>query len=255
MITSPANPLVKDVVRLRSRRHREAEKRFVVEGRRPLAIAAAAGVQFHQQIVCRALGGVPIVDAPTVEMGEEAFRKASYRQNPDGVLALASHLDTSLARLEPPTAPLLLVADSIEKPGNLGAMLRTADAAGVDALLLAGDGADIHNPNVVRASQGALFTVPVAAAPASDLVAWMADRGVRMAAAVPSGGVAPWDADLTGAVALAVGAEDEGLSDELVAAATLRLSLPMHGRVDSLNASAAAAVLLYEAVRQRTSVV
>lgn len=253
MITSPSNPLVKELVRLRSRRHRDTEARFVVEGRRPLALAAAAGVTFEQQMICRELGGEPVVDAPTVEMSEVAFRKASYRQNPEGVLAIARHLDTSLTKVSLPETPLVLVAESIEKPGNVGAMLRTADAGGVDAVVLTGEGTDIHNPNVVRASQGALFTVAVGTAAVEELTAWLSENGIRLLAAVPDGGSAPWQVDLTGPVALAIGAEDEGLSPALLDAAAGRITIPMLGRVDSLNASTAAAVLVYEAVRQRDS--
>lgn len=251
MITSPTNPWVKDLVRLRNRRERDDSGRFVIEGRRPLSLASAAGVEILHQVICPHLGGRPVADAPITEMAEAPFRKASIRQNPDGVLAVASHLDTSLSRLVPSRQPLILVVESIEKPGNLGAMLRTCDAFGVEALMVADPATDVHNPNVVRASQGALFTVPVAVASARDLREWLVQQGVGLVATVPDARRSSWDADLTGGVAVAVGAEDRGLTTGMVEAADVAVRIPMRGRVDSLNASVAASVILYEAIRQR----
>lgn len=252
MITSPANPSVKQLVRLRNRRDRDASGRFVIEGRRPLALAAEAGVELLQQVICPELGGMPVPGVPILEMAEVPFRKASIRQNPDGVLAVASHLDTSLSRLAPSPRPLILVVESIEKPGNLGAMLRTCDAFGVEALVVADPTTDVHNPNVVRASQGAMFTVPVAVASVRDVREWMGEHGIRLVATTPDAPRSVWEENLESGVAVAVGAEHLGLTTEIVKGADAVVHIPMTGRVDSLNASVAAAVVLFEAVRQRS---
>lgn len=252
MITSTTNPLVKDLVRLRSRRHRDAKRRFLIEGRREATAAVAAGVTAIVQVVAPALGGIPVDPTlDTVEMGEEAFRKLSGRQSPDGVMVVAAHLDTDLERTVVRPGSLFLVVEAVEKPGNLGAMLRTADAVGIDGVILTDAATDVHNPNVVRASQGALFSVHVAVVEAPQLIAWLDRHGVSLAATTPDAGSLLWDVDLTGSVAVAVGAEATGLSDALLDVASTRIRVPMAGMADSLNASVTAAVLLYEAARQR----
>lgn len=252
MITSTSNPLVKELVRLRERRHRDATGTFVIEGRREVSLAVAAGVDIQRVVVSPPLGGeAPITEAPVIEMAEAPFRRASIRQNPDGVLAVARHLDTALGSHTLPPDGLVLVVEGIEKPGNLGAMLRTADAAGVDLVVVADPATDVHNPNVVRASQGALFTVPVAVASHDEALGWLEASQVRLAATTPDAASELWATDLTGAVALAVGAEATGLSQRMLDAAAIRVRVPMYGRVDSLNASVTAGIVLYEAVRQR----
>lgn len=252
MITSTANPLIKDLVRLKTRRYRDQEGRFVIEGERNVRVAIDAGMELELLVVAPELGAVEVPGARSVvEVGSDAFRKASMRQNPDGFLAVASHLGTSLAELRLPPEPLILLVEAIEKPGNLGAILRTCDAVGVDAVAVTDPTADIHNPNVVHASQGALFTVPLGVASQSAVLGFLDERGVAVVAATPHGGRALWDSDLTGAKAVAVGAESTGLSPALLEAATDQVVIPMFGTVDSLNASVSAAVLLYEALRQR----
>lgn len=253
MITSPANPLVKDLVRLRTRRHRDATGRFVIEGERTARMAAAAGVHILTQVVAPDLGGVPIedVDADVIEMAETPFLKASIGRHPDGILLVAAHLPTSLGRIRPGPAALVLLVEGVEKPGNLGGMLRTADAVGADAVVVGDPATDIHNPNVVRASQGALFTVPVGVSTIEDALAWLADGAIDIVATTPHAEQSIWAADLGGAIAVAVGSEALGLSDTVLEAATRRATIPMRGSVDSLNASVAAAVVLYEAARRR----
>jgi RNA methyltransferase, TrmH family len=252
VITSTANPLVKGLARLRIRRHRDASGQFLIEGRRALTMADSAGVGIIQQLICRELGGEPLVaDVPQIELSEAPFRKISVRQNPDGVIGVAPQLDTRLEGLDTPSQPLILLVESIEKPGNLGAMLRTADAVGVGAVIVATPTTDVHNPNVVQASQGALFTVPLAVAIRNQALEWLREREIRLVASTPAGEVSLWEANLAGPVAIAVGSEAEGVSSELLAAADQRLVIPMEGAVDSLNASVSAAVLLYEAARQR----
>lgn len=254
MITSPSNPLVKEVVRLRKRRHRDASGRFVIEGIRPVERAIAAGVEIIHQITCPELADRELATTQSlVEMAEAPFRKASMLQTPDGVMAIASQLDTGLDRLVPTGASLVVVLEAIEKPGNLGAVLRTAEAVGVDAVVATDPSTDVHNPSVVRASQGALFTVPVAVASTDDALEWMRLHGLRLLATSPPApsAISLWETDLRGPVAVAIGSEAAGLGPRLMTEAAARISIPMRGSTDSLNASVAAAVILYEARRQR----
>ncbi|MBK7669825.1 MAG: RNA methyltransferase [bacterium] len=260
-ITSPTNPRVKALVRLRDRREREQEGRFLVEELLVIARARAAGCPFLEVWACPELldaegtalyaalrsDGVPAVEAPAA-----VLHKLAYRERSEGLLAVAARRSRTLADLELPAAPppLVVVLEDVEKPGNLGAVLRIADGVGAHAVLAVG-GADLDNPNVLRASRGAYFTVPTVAAPRQEIIAWLRDHGVRLVAASPDGADL-WDAcDLTGPVALVLGAEHEGLSAALRADCDDTVCIPMHGAGDSLNVATAAAILLYEAARQR----
>jgi len=260
-ITSPANPRVKALVRLRDRREREQEGRFLVEEPLVIARARAAGHPFLEIWACPELldsagaalyaalrrDGVAAVEAPAAVM-----HKLAYRERSEGLLAVAPRRPRRLEDLELPASrpALLVVLEDVEKPGNLGAVLRIADGVGAHAVLAVG-GADLDNPNVLRASRGAFFTMPAVAAPRPEIVAWLRARGVRLLAASPDGADL-WDAcDLTAPVALVLGAEHDGLSPALLAACDGTVSIPMHGAGDSLNVATAAAVLLYEAARQR----
>jgi RNA methyltransferase, TrmH family len=264
VITSMSNPRVKHLVRLRNRRDRDAERRFLIEGFRELSRAVAAGVELEEIGFCPSLflgsnepallASAEASGARLVEFAEEPFRKVSYRDRPEGLIALARQFPTSLDRLSLADAPLILVIEAIEKPGNLGTMLRTADAAGVDAVIVCDPTTDPFNPNVVRASLGCLFIVPLAIASTVDSIEWLRAHGVRLLATTPATSLLHWQADYTGACAIAVGSEQYGLSDALLDAADVGLRIPMHGEADSLNAAMAAGVVLYEAVRQRATV-
>jgi TrmH family RNA methyltransferase len=252
LITSPANPLVKELVRLRKRRHRDSEGLFLIEGARQVMLAVAAGTNLIHQIIAPELGGEPLAPGVrTTEMAAGPFRKASARQNPDGVLAIATQLATRLDLLDPPRPCVLLAVESVEKPGNLGAILRTADALGVDGVVVADAATDIHNPNVVQASQGALFSVPIGVGTTSEVIEWLGHHDIALVATTPTGRRPLWEVDLTGSVAIAIGAESVGLSPAFLAAADRDALIPMEGMVDSLNASVTAAIALYEALRQR----
>jgi RNA methyltransferase, TrmH family len=240
MITSLDNPRVKEVVRLRSARERRRRRLFLAEGPREVERARAAGLRL-----------VATYFAPSLvdwdegeEVSERVLAKMAYRAEPEGVLAVVEAPVHELPR----GGTLYLVAVGIEKPGNLGAMARTAEAAGADALVLAEARVDVWNPNAIRTSTGAVFTLPVVEASLDEVKA----LGVRLVAAVVDAKTAYTEADLTGPVALAVGAEDEGLDERWRAAADLAVSIPLHGRAtDSLNAATAAAIVLFEANRQR----
>lgn len=259
-ITSPGNPRLKALAGLHRRRSRREAGVTVVEGHDELALALEAGAVPTTLFTCPDLvtaDRAPLVEqvratgAEVLRLGRAAFERISYRDSPDGLLAVLPDPARPLRTLELPTEALLLVAEGVEKPGNLGAMLRTAEAAGVDAVVAASPLTDWANPNVVRASKGTLFAVPVADAPAAEVVAWLRERQVRLVVATPEADALVTDADLTGAVAIAVGTEHEGVTDALRDAADQLVRLPMAGRINSLNVATAAAVCVYEAVRQR----
>jgi TrmH family RNA methyltransferase len=252
-ITSTSNSRIKRLVGLRRRENRDQEAVFVVEGATAIHIAIRAGLHptevYHDPAV---FADPPFPASEIFSVSTEALDRASYRGHGQGVIAVFEQFDVGLGSLSLGPEPILLLVEGIEKPGNLGAMLRTADSIGADAVIAADPGTDPFNPNVVRASIGALFTVPLAVAELEEALAWLEEHRVRVVAADPSGGVGLWDADLTGPVALLIGSEHSGLTAEAFAGADLLVSIPMEGSIDSLNASVSAAVLAYEALRQRS---
>jgi TrmH family RNA methyltransferase len=260
-ITSTSNPRVKWLAGLQRRRHRVAEGVTLVEGHDELRLALDAGVSVRTLFWCPALvdgsSRAALVDRvassgqEVVALGRAAFEKASYREHPDGLLAVVPDPGRTLADIALGRRPLLLVCEAIEKPGNLGAMLRTAEAAGADAVIAADPVTDWGNPNVVRASKGTLFAVPVASAGAEEVLAWLRANGVAVVVATPEASDVVTDVDLTRPCAIVVGAEHEGVSATLRDGADHAVRLPMMGRVNSLNVATAAAITVYEAVRQR----
>lgn len=261
-LTSPDNPRVKDAVRLRDRRARTRSGRFLVEGRREVLRALEAGLAAESVFVEqeRLAGDDPdtlrIVAAAERGGGRvypvngAVSAKLALREGDEGVVAVFPVPDADPARLRLGEAPLVLAALGLEKPGNVGALLRSADGLGADAFVVSG-GTDPWNPNVVRSSLGCLFTVPLAVCPDGTLGDWLKGRGLRIVAASPRGERTPDEADLTGPLALVFGREDTGLPDDFLAAADVRVRIPMRGRADSLNVSVSAGILLYEAGRQR----
>jgi RNA methyltransferase, TrmH family len=259
-ITSPTNPRVKELVRLRERRAREAAGVAPVEGAREVLRAAAGGWRVRLVATCvelaspEASAATPTLDAlgaERLELSRAAFEKVSLRQHPDGVLALVEPPTRGLDELAWRSDALYLVADGLEKPGNLGALLRSADAADVDAVFVTGAGTDLLNPQVVRASMGSLFARPVVAVDGAELRATLRRRGVRVVTTSPQAALDLWDADLTGTLAIVVGTEHEGLADGWLASADARVRVPMSGLADSLNVATTGALLLFESRRQR----
>jgi RNA methyltransferase, TrmH family len=262
-ITSPANPRIKRLVALRRRRERDRAAVTLVEGLAEVRLALAAGVRPVTLLYCPELsspdgqglasevaaGGVEVI-----RVTRPVFGKISYREGPDGWLAVVPAIEASLSHLDVPADPLVLVCAGLEKPGNLGAILRTADAAGVAAVIAADPVTDWGNPNVVRASKGTVFSVPVASGTSAEVLDWIAARRLQVVAATPEARRLITEADLTGPTAIAVGAEQTGLTAEWLERADLRVRIPMFGRADSLNVSTSAAIITYEAVRQRTRV-
>ncbi|MGN7247805.1 TrmH family RNA methyltransferase [Janibacter anophelis] len=262
VITSPANQRLKDLVTLRRRRIRESTGATLLEGLEETSLALDAGVQpftlFHcpELMLDRQVGAALVerardAGAEIVELGRAAFEKVAYREGPDGILARVPAPGLDLADVDLPDGALVLLCEGVEKPGNLGAMLRTADAAGVALVIAADPVTDWGNPNVIRSSKGTVFSVPVAAAGGDEVWSWLAARGVEVVATTPDTDVEHTDADLTGAVAVAVGSEKYGLTDDALARAHHRVRIPMVGRANSLNVATSAAIVVYEAVRQR----
>ena len=262
-VTSATNPRLKAVAALRRRRTREAEGRTVVDGFEELSLAVDTGVVPDTLLYCPelmtdadAMGAlvdrVRGLGSTTVRCGRAAFEKVAYREGPDGLLAVVPVAGVALADLVLPPDPLVVVVEGLEKPGNLGSVLRTADAAGVAAVVAADPVTDWGNPNVVRASKGTVFSVPVAAATLEQTLAWLEAHGVRLVATTPDTDLLHTDVDYRGGVAIAVGTEKTGLTDAAPAAAEARVRIPMAGQVNSLNAGVSAGVVVYEAVRPRS---
>lgn len=261
IITSSQNPKVKHAIKLRERRQRKRDGLMLIEGCDELSLATASGVRLQTLFYCPALFGA--VDtaallaharqagAELLEVGQLVFEKMAYRENPDGWLGIAPALRGVLADLRLSANPLLIVAESVEKPGNLGAILRSADAAGVDGLILCDPTIDLGNPNVLRSSRGTIFSVPVAEATSAETLAWLRQRGIKVAAASPEAAKPYTEVDLSGPVAIVVGAEREGLSPLWRDQADVKARIPMLGRVNSLNVAMATTLFVYEAVRQR----
>ena len=267
-IDSTANALVKELASLRDRRGREASGTFLVEGLREAGRALLAGARptrvLHSPgLALSAPEAAALVKAAAergaevIELSPAAFAKISMRQNPDGValqVPTPRRDAAALTRVTLREDPLVLVLDGIEKPGNLGALLRTADATGVDLVIVTGAGTDLYNPNVIRASQGSVFAVAPVVADDSQALEFLRANGVRLVATIPASSTPHWSADLRGPVALLVGTEATGLGEAWLNVADQLVSVPMRGTsADSLNASVAGAIVLYEALRQRAN--
>jgi RNA methyltransferase, TrmH family len=259
-ITSPANPRIKQLAALRRRRSREQSGVTLVDGLAEIELALAAGVRPQALYYCRHLAtaeSLPLASraaalgTEVIHLSRPVFEKVSYREGPDGWLAVVPAVETELASLQLPPRPLVLIGAGLEKPGNLGAILRTADAAGVAAVIAADPVTDWGNPNVVRASKGTVFSVPVASATTAEVLDWTSEHGLQIVAATPDATTLVTETDLTGPTAIAVGAEQAGLPPEWLDSAAVRVRIPMFGKADSLNVSTSAAIITYEAVRQR----
>jgi RNA methyltransferase, TrmH family len=258
-ITSPANPRIKQLVALRRRRGRGQSDVTLVEGFAEITLALAAGAQPQALFYCAdftapvaaMIARAESAGADVIRVSKPVFEKISYREGPDGWLAVVSAVPDRLDRIRLSARPLVLACTGLEKPGNLGAILRTADAAGFDAVIAADPVTDWGNPNVVRASKGTVFSVQVASASTQEALAWISEHGLTVVAATPDARQLVTEADLTGPTVVAVGAEQAGLPDEWLKSAHVVVRIPMFGLADSLNVSTSAAIISYEAVRQR----
>lgn len=265
-ITSLQNTRIKEAVKLRDKRERDQTQTFLIEGFRELSRAVNGGVPLvtlfyspshflgsNENALIEEIRGQGV---EILEVAKPVFEKLSYRDRPDGLLAIATQTHLTLTdldyKLKKDHPPFFLVAEAIEKPGNLGSILRSSDAVGIDALFVCDHCTDIYNPNVVRASVGTLFTVPVIEVRSEDAIAWFKKHQIQIVATSPEGASSFTQTDLSGPVAIAVGTEQVGLSKRWLEAADITVSIPMKGIADSLNVAAATTLLLYEVLRQRT---
>lgn len=266
-ITSTKNPKIKYALSLRDRRERDASGEFLIEGYRELLRASEAGVLVDTLFICeeRFLGAnehalIAAIQkrsrAKVIACSSNVFDKLSYRDRPDGLLAIAKQMQTTLDDLDRrlSSVPLLIVAEAIEKPGNLGTILRSSDAVAADGVIVCDRCTDIYNPNVVRASTGTLFTLPVVEAESEEIFTWLQERKIAIAAATPHAEKEFTDVDLSGPLAIVVGTEQLGLSQFWMGRSSLTMRIPMLGVADSLNVATATTLLLYEAIRQRRGV-
>jgi TrmH family RNA methyltransferase len=260
-ITSLQNPHIKQCVKLLQRKERDRQRTMLIEGYRailcalqngyPLATLYYSPELFYGEQESHLLSKAKHSGAALYEVAAEPFQKMAVAPRPDGLLALAPQIRRTLADHRSRPNALFLVAEAVEKPSNLGAIIRSADGAGADALIVCDPQVDIFNPDVVRASVGTFFTLPLLSASPQEAIHWCRAHGVLTLAATPQADMLYTDVDMRGSVAIAVGNEQHGLSQEWIMGADLGVKLPMYGQINSLNVAVAAAILLYEVVRQR----
>ena len=265
-ITSAQNPKVKELLALQEKsKERRKKGLFVVEGRRELLHCIEAEFEPHTLFICRDILGDKDFDKilgaieenfcgstyPIIEISRELYDKVAYRGGTEGIIAEMHCKELSLEGLKMKENPLVVVLESVEKPGNLGAVLRSADASGVDAVIVCDPLTDMYNPNLIRSSIGAIFTVPVATASSEDTIAWLKSKGIKIYTAQLQDSEWYYDTDMKGGTAIVMGTEATGLTNVWRDAADAHIKIPMLGRLDSLNVSVSAAILMFEAVRQR----
>lgn len=260
-ITSAQNPKIKDLLALQEKsKERRKKGLFVVEGRRELLHCIEAGYRPYAVFFCPEIISeadfneiADRCDCNFFEIPRHLYDKIAYRGGTEGVIAELHCKDMSLEALDVKENPLVVVLEAVEKPGNLGAVLRSADAAGADAVIVCDPLTDMYNPNLIRSSIGAIFTVPAAAASSEDTIRWLKDKGIKIYTAQLQDSEWYYDTDMKGGTAIVMGTEATGLTDIWRKAADAHIKIPMLGRLDSLNVSVSAAILLFEAVRQRNS--
>jgi RNA methyltransferase, TrmH family len=260
-ITSVHNPRVKEAMKLRQRKGRERQQRLIIDGRREISRALAAGFAivevFIHPATCEDPEGERLrrdlerTEASSWEVSADVFRRLGFGDRDEGFVAIARPRHELLEDFIPPEPACVVVLDGVEKPGNVGAVLRTADATGVSALIVTNPGTDIYNPNLIRASLGAVFTLPVFSSQPPTVLAWLHQHGISALAARVDGATPYFQHDFRGPVAFILGSEATGLGSPWAEGDLRSIQLPMWGKVDSLNVSNTAAVLLYETMRQR----
>jgi TrmH family RNA methyltransferase len=260
-ITSAHNQRIKDAIRLRDRRERTRQGRFLIDGAREITRAVQAAVQFAQVFVCeslcqgsdslQALSTVQASGAQLCQVTPEVFQRLAFGHRHEGIVAVGETTRRTLVDLQAPAGALVAVLVALEKPGNVGAILRSADAAGLHAVIVADAVTDLYNPNCIRASLGTVFAPTVCEATSTETIAWLARRGTRIYTARLDAQATYSDIDYRGDAAIVLGSEAQGLDATWQTAGATPIKIPMLGAADSLNVSATAAVLFYEALRQR----
>lgn len=258
IISSLQNPKIKQAIKLREAKERKKLGLVIIEGWKELSLALAAGVEIEHVFYCPELdaGKKAVAEAPAeknIIVSKKVFQKISYREHPDGVLAAGKIKLVGLAEIKLKKNPLIIVLEAVEKPGNLGAILRSADAAGADAVIICDKKTDIFSPNVIRASLGTVFTNKVIIADSDEAIGWLKENGIKIFATAPAAEKIYTDADFRAGAAIVMGAEDKGLSEKWFRATDEKIKIPMAGKIDSLNVSVSLAIILFEALRQRNN--
>jgi RNA methyltransferase, TrmH family len=253
LITSLQNKRIKNFLKLQKVSERRKQQLFIIEGKREFRLAREAGYQFEQIYYCPDFHSVPTdtADAKLFEISKSIYAKVAYRDSTEGIIALAKPMEQKLSDLNLSANPVIIVLEGVEKPGNLGAVLRTADAAGVDAVVVCDERTDLYNPNTVRSSIGCLFTVQTAVCTNYEALEFFSSQKIQSFAAELEASEFYHKTDLSGPLAIVMGTESTGLSDFWIKNSGRRIKIPMQGAIDSLNVSNATAVLVYEAMRQR----
>lgn len=261
IITSLVNPKIKNVLKLQKFSERKEQNLIVIEGLREIALAVGSGIKIETLFFCKdiakfslkeLLNKLSITEKVVFEVSKAVFAKMAYREDSDGIIALAKPIKTVLSDLKLSKNPLLIVLESVEKPGNLGAVLRTADAANVDAVIVCDERTDFYNPNVIRSSVGCVFTTQVVAATTEQILQFFKEKNIKSYAALLSNNSKPYyNFDYTKPTALVMGTEADGLTEKWQIGANEHIIIPMSGKIDSLNVSNATAILTFEAKRQR----
>lgn len=263
IITSRHNPAIKKVVQLKERKYRERLGEFVIEGQKELQEALKAKVPLTEVLFCRELMGdftgqeflktILSQKIQAQEVSKEVFLKMSYREGPDGLIGVAKQWKLDLAAIKLSKNPLLVICERIEKPGNLGALIRSVEAVGADGLLICDPVIDIFNANVIRASRGMLFSIQIAVTTNEDAYSFLKKHAVKMIVTTPQAEKLYWDEGMKGVVGIVIGSEHEGLTPFwLEKKDVAKVKIPLVGDVDSLNAGVAGVLILYEVLRQRT---
>ena len=252
VISSLQNPKVKRLLLLQQKsQQRKKEGVFVVEGRRELEHCVEAGYEV-ESIFSLSPNPHPGWEGSCYTVTPKVYEKMAYRGSTEGIVAIVKAKYLRLEDLQLPENPLIVVLESVEKPGNLGAVRRSADAAQADAVIVCDPLTDLYNPNLIRSSIGSIFTVPTVACTSEECIAFLKQHGIQILTAQLQDSKLYYDTDMTGGTAIVMGTESTGLTDQWRKAATAHIRIPMLGRLDSLNVSVSAAILLFEAVRQRT---
>lgn len=258
-ITSPHNPKIKNLKKLEKASERKAQNLFVIEGLREVVLAQRAGYEMDSLFLCDAIFA-PSKEYPLPQLSifnfqfsisKAVYDSLAYRETTEGIIATAKPKKHSLDTLKLKQNPLVLVIEAVEKPGNLGAMLRTCDAAGVDAVIICDPKTDLYNPNVIRSSIGTIFTNQIAVCETKEAIAFLKQHNIKTYAAALNAVKFHYEQNFTSNTAFVVGAEASGLSNEWMGAADEKIKIPMRGKIDSLNVSVSASILLFEALRQR----
>lgn len=253
MITSKTNPKIKNVVKLQKSSVRREQNRIIIEGKREIERAVACGFVVDTLFVCNEIlkESIDIKASLVEEVSLEVFEKIAYREGSDGLLAVAIPKYADLKDFKPKKNPLIIVLETVEKPGNLGAIMRTADAAGVDAVIIADPRTDLFNPNAIRASIGTIFSVPLFACSSEECIEWLKSNSIKIYCTYLKASIDYLEADFRKGSAIVMGTEATGISDIWVEAADHNLIIPMNGIADSLNVSVTTAIVVFEAIRQR----